>query len=100
MPVGFSIEILEYLKEIKENSRIWTAGRLEILPKSPELFENLRKILAEPARDSDFPDFSSRAGSGRPSRRKIGRNYRGAPDRFQNRKNGLWKRCTRWMQMC
>ena len=80
MPVGFLIEIIENLKKIKENSRIWTAGRAEILPKSPKFFENLRKSLAEPARASDFPDFSSRAGSGRPSWRRISRICRGAPD--------------------
>ena len=54
MPVGFPIEIIENLKKIKENSRIWTAGRPEILPKSPKFFENLRK----------FPQILGWAGSG------------------------------------
>ena len=98
MPVDFSIGIIGNLKKIKENSRIWTAGRPEILQKSPKFFENLPKSWTGPARDWDFSDFPSRAGSGRPSRREIGRNCRGAPDRFQNRKNECWKRCTRWMQ--
>ena len=51
MPVGFKIEIIGNLKKIKENSRIWTAGRPEILPKSPKSFENLPKSPAGPARD-------------------------------------------------